>query len=485
MLDKCKLLLTLILLLLTGGCTNPSWTTAGKIVPPVYDVCPLEGKWAVIEDLGSEGYSGATDLGVDTTMQFSRAAAILGSNIWNTPAYKIKKVNSKDYLMTRYIALDRYPASISQEADIITVFADSNYLGEFMKIDDATVIAFIQNKVLLLHKIADHADDPRTVPNAKMADASQYDNTGTSGIFMGLKIPSKTGYIYKTLWIAADNQKLRPVLSRNDIYFPRKSGFWELQVKTGLKPGESAAELSAHNMAVKNSTPASDGLSAAIAYPGTDNIDIDYVGNDYVAISNNSGGTSKLQVLPVDKLSSPIGIKVSDLLGASGLAAYQTARQQAVQTLQTQGITMIDEDINEDDFGLIRKNGHWHLQGRINYQSNGKLASSDFNINVIPPANLIFYDTLNLSWQSVKDRVPNALDAFTSPNKDIAVIRTKNKLYFFGITGEQLDSVPLGEIELKEGTNVIMAEWATGFYVDNWESTFMANGAHVVDKSGL
>jgi hypothetical protein len=484
MLDKYKLLLALLLLLLVGGCANPSWTTAGKIVPPVYEVCPLEGKWAVIEDLGSEGYSG-TNLGVDSSLQFGREVAILGSNIWNKPTYKIKKVNSTDYFMTRYITLDSYLTSISQEADVVTVFAESNFLGEFMKLDDATVIAFVQNKVLLLHKIADHADDPLTVPNAKIADDSQYDNTGTSGVFIGLKIPSKTGYSYKTVWIAADDKKLRPVLSRNELYFPRKSGFWELQVKSGLKPGESAAGLSAHNMAVKNSAAASDQVAVPTASPGTQSIGIDYVGNDYVTISNNIGGISKLQVLPVDKLSPSIGMKVSDLLGAAGLTAYQSAREQALQALNGQGITLIDEDVNEDDFGLIRKNGHWHLQGRINYQSNGIPATTDFNINFIPPANLIFYDTLNLSWQSVKDRVPNALDAFTSPNKDIAVIKTKSKLYFFGISGEQLDSVPLGEIELKDGTTVIMAEWATGFYVDNWESTFVANGAHVVDKSGL
>ncbi len=486
MLDKGKLLLALFLLLLVSGCANPSWTMAGKIVPPVYDVCPLEGKWTVIQDLGSEGYSAETNLEAEGSLiQFSREIAVLGSNIWNQPTYKIKKVSSTDYLMTRYIVLDGYLASISQEVEVVTVFADSNYLGEFMKIDDATVIAFVQNKVLLLHKAAEHADDPLAVADANVTDANQYNNTGTSGIFIGLKIPLNNDYIYKTVWIAADAKELRPVLSRDDIYFPRKSGFWELQVKSGLNQGETGAELSAHNAAVKDSAAADDKASAETASPATQSIVIDYIGNDYVTITNKIGAVSKLQVLPVDKLSSPIGIKVSDLLGAAGLTAYYSAREQALQTLHSQGITWIDEDVNEDNFGLTRKNGHWHLQGRINYQRNDILRTMEFNINFLPPANLIFYDTLYLSWQSVKDRVPNALDAFTSPAKDIAVIETKNKLYFFGISGEQLDSIPLGEIELKEGTSVIMAEWATGFYVDNWEKTFLANGAHVVEKSGL
>lgn len=483
MLYKYKILPALLLLLFIGGCKNPIWTTAGKIVPPEYDACPLEGKWSVIQDLGSEGYSDANLEADGSFVQFSREIAILGSNAWNRPAYKIKKVNSTDYLMTRYIVLDSYMASINQEVNVVTVIADSNFLGEFMKIDDASIIAFVQNKVLLLNKIADHADDPRSVANVNFVDANQYNNTGNSGILIGLKIPLHDNYIYKTIWIAADDKRLHPVLSRNDIYFPRKSGFWEMQVMSGLNKGEPGAALSAHNVTAKDSAGVEN--SAETSFSGTQSKNIDYIGNDYVAIENNADGISKLQVLPVDNLSSPIGIKVSDLLGDTGLTAYRSAREQALQTLASEGITSLDEDFNEDNFGLMRKNGHWYLKGRINYQSQGTPGTKEFNINFIPPANLIFYDTLFLSWQSIKDRVPNALDAFTSPNRDIAVIETKNKLYFFGISGDQLDSIPLGEIELKEGTTVIMAEWATGFYVDDWEKTFTVNGANLVKNSTL
>lgn len=477
MLRKYKLFPALFLLLLVGGCVNPSWTTAGKIVPPVYEVCPLEGKWSVIEELGSDGYSsGKTSLGAaGSLLQFSREAAILSSNVWNQPTYKIKKVNAADYLITRYTVLDSELASTSEKVEVVTVFADSNYLGEFMKIDDATVVSFIQNKVLLLHKIAAHADDPRSIVNASIDETDQYNKTGVSGIFIGLKTPSHKDYVYKTVWVAVDNKKLHPVLSRNDIYFPRQSGFWELQVKQE----DNRAALSAHNMAEKD-LAAAEKVSAKTASSGSESIVIDYVGNDYVAIENNTGGITRRQVLPVDKLSSPIGIKVSDLLGPAGLKAYHGAREQAVQTLHSQGIASINADINEDNYGLARKNGHWYLQGRVNYCGHHAPGTMEFDIKLLPPANLVFYDALYPGWQSIKDRVPNALDAFTSPNKDIAVVKTKSKLYIFGINGEQLNSIPLGEITLDEGTTIIMAEWATGFYVDDWEKNFLTNGASVL-----
>ncbi len=480
MLNTSKLLLVWFSLLLVGGCVDPSWTTAGRIVPPVYNVCPLEGKWIVIQDLGSEGYFGKTSLEAeDSYAQFSREFAILGSNVWNKTSYKIKKVNSTDYLMTRYTALDSYLASIDKEVDVVTIFADSNYLGEFMIIDDSTIISFVQNKVQLLKKVADHADDLLSVANANIIDTNQYSNPGTSGIFIGLKIPDNNDYIYKTIWVAADDKMLRPVLSRNNIIFPRRSGFWELQVRRVLGKGEITDELFAHNVAAKDSAIVKGKVLLKQAQPITNTKVIDYIGNDYVAIENSIAGNNKLQVLPVDNLSSQIGIKVSDLLGDQGLTAYRSAREQALRTLHDEGIAAADEDMSEDNLGLTRKNGHWHLQGRINYPSNGRPGTREFNINFTPPVSLIVYDTVYLSWQNIKDRVPNALDAFTSPNQDIVIIETKNKLYIFGISGEQLDSIPLGEIELKEGAAVVMAEWATGSYVDNWERTFLATGAQL------
>lgn len=473
---KGRILLALLLLPLLGGCDNLSLMPAGKILPPAYDACPLEGKWSVMEELASEGYSGASVLGQEADpLQFSRRMVILGSYVWHQPAYKIKRVNSRDYLMTRHIVLDGYLASINQTVDIVSVSAGANYLGEFMRIDDATIISFVQNKVLLLHKASDRVDDPSLAANLSVADVNRYDNTGISGILIGLRIPSNGEYAYKTVWIAADNKKPRLVLSREDIFFPRRSGFWELRVKSGSKLGR--AELRAQNVAIKNTKEdLEDSFLDEATTLGTQGIVVYYIGNDYVTLARNNG-SEKLQVLPVDQLSSPLGIKVADLLGDTGLTAYLGARQQALQALGNQGIKLIDEDSGEDNFGLNRRNGHWYLQGRINYRQDGTPKTLEFNINCIPPDSLVSYDTLYLSWQSIRDRVPNAVDAFTSPNKDIAVIKTPSQLYFFGISGEQLDSVPLGAIDLQEGTSVIMAEWATGFYVDDWEKSFINNGA--------
>ncbi|MGI6733043.1 MAG: hypothetical protein ACOX4J_02535 [Anaerovoracaceae bacterium] len=110
---------------------------------------------------------------------------------------------------------------------------------------------------------------------------------------------------------------------------------------------------------------------------------------------------------------------------------------------------------------------------------------TDFDIKIVPSVSLVSYDTLVLSWPKIKDRVPDALDAFTSPNKDIALVQTKNKLTVYKIGAEQLSENPLAEIDIPENATVIMAEWATGSYVESWGNSFLSYGARVLDEDSV
>ena len=488
-----KVLLAVLSLLLLSGCTNLSWTTAGKIIPPVPDSCPLEGQWEVNQDLQADGNPEEYHQNWEgKTIQFTREVAVLGDYVWSNPAFKLKKVSSAQYLTTKYLNLSSDLMPDNQEIEVITVSAGENFLGEFMKIDEARLIAFVQNKALYLQKLSDQVDSSLALANLNDYQANEQSSQGSSGVLVGLKIPDgsgtdkdadNTGYRYQTLWLASKNKKLNPVLTGENIFFPRSSGFWELQVPQIQKGSTMEDGLSAHDVSTKVQEPqlSSLKLSRGEVNKGTGKKIIHYVGNDYVAVENQGYG-NQLQVLPVDKISALEGIKFSDLLDYGGSSTFSNARAQARRTLNNNPhIIDIDNDSLEQNFGLTRKNGHWYLRGRINYtlQNANDPSHMDFNINLVPPAKLIFYDTLYLSWQYIKDRVPDAVDAFTSPNQDIALVITKTKLLVYPISMGQLESEALAKIDLETGTSIIMAEWATGSYVDNWEKAFLANGAEV------
>ena len=488
MVKKFMMILILIFLLLFGGCAESSGASAGKIIPPSNQACPLGGRWTVLQELGpgentglGENAEDAEQKWIGTDVQINADAIALGGQVWNHLSYKIKRVNADDYLMTRYISFNDISLPESQAVDVITVYAASNFLGEFMKIDDESMISFIQDKALLMSKVSNQADIILGGSDTKEQDENLTGTEGTSGILLGLKIPSNGGYTYQTLWIAADHQQLRPVLASEKLFFPRTSGFWELRVRAS-DHGTTGNMLEVRNVAEK--APEIKGKDTDLPVrEASATRTIDYVGNNYVAIEKQVDGINQLQVLPVDNLSSPEEIKVLDLLGEEGSGIYQGAREHAASELRKQGVTSIIKDESGENFGLIRKNGHWFLVGRINYFNGEKHADLNFDLKIIPPSSLIFYDTLVLSWHSIKDRVPDALDAFTSPNKDIAMIKTKNKLLIYQIAAEQLAENPLAEVDLREGTTVIMDEWATGSYVDSWEKSFLSYGAQPLSDS--
>jgi len=489
-----KVLLVGLSLLLLSVCTDLSWTTAGKITPPVHNVCPLEGQWKVNQELQINGNSGEDNQGWEgKTIQFTRDVAMLGDYVWGNPAFKIKKVNSTNYLMTRYLNLSSTLMPDSKEVEVITVSSAENFLGEFMKIDETKLIAFVQNRALYLQKVSDQAESSLASANLKNFKMNEQSNPGASGVLVGLKNPKGSGanekdnsdYTYQTLWLALDNKKLHPVLTGDDIFFPRNSGFWKLQVRQVPVGAQMEDLISAHDVSTKaqDQQLSTMKLSRGEVKIGAGNKIIDYIGNDYVAVENDEAG-NHLQVLPVDKISAPQGVKLSDLLGSGGFATFNNARIQARQSLNNlMNITSFNDAGFEQNFGLTRKNGHWYLRGRINYMEDATNPSyMDFNVNLIPPAKLIFYDTLCLSWQYIKDRVPDAVDAFTSPNQNMALVITKTKLQVYTISAGQLGSEPLAKIDLQTGASVIMAEWATAYYVDNWEKAFSVNGAEVMTK---
>jgi hypothetical protein len=240
-----------------------------------------------------------------------------------------------------------------------------------MKIDDAAMISFVQNKAFLLKKVADQADSSLGKGGLNAPDLNQDTSEASSGVLLGLKIPSAEVTLPDALGGCRPSTAPRGTDGRT-AFFPRASGFWELGVEEIINDGRTANLLTARNVEIKEHE-ATDGSSTfqvlkrawILKCPGLREQDraarhrrekgkdaekredagketepavtvIDYVGNDYVAGKKRNRRHEFLQVLPVDKLSSRTGIKISDLLGYKGLIAYQSARTKAAADVRSQ-----------------------------------------------------------------------------------------------------------------------------------------------------
>lgn len=473
--------LVLILIILTAaGCAGEPGETADKVGPPRNRLIPVVGTWTV---------DGVIEGGVlkpgelpepwdGKELQFSEDYALFGDNILEKPRYKTKRVDKEEYFLYGHKSFPKDLNMSGKKLDVITVTDEDKFICEIVRVNDETLILDIDNRSLYLKRISQQV--------SRRSDIRYHDITGNlelaadtgkglfrTGVLVGL---ADNSYNYRTLWIAATDKRLHPILSVQGILFPRRSGFWRIETKRSADTGDVEDFIIARPVIIDqhgdNNTVSAEAVQQEAGAGGVTRR-IRYVGNDYVSVESIYEDTkeSLLQVLPIDSLPGIKEVKLSDLSGEAGIAFMEEGRRKAMEQLEAEGDSLTVNKLQSESFGLERKMGHWFFKGRINYRKGTETYYSDYNINVIPPAELVFYDELSIPWTAVKDKAPEAVDVFTSPNRDIAIVTTRKELAIFGISNGKLDNQPLSKVPLKAGETVIMSEWATGRYVEAWESS--------------
>lgn len=487
------------LILALTGCSSATLDASKKIVPPNNKISPLYGEWRIEKCLTK---SPTENLWVGKAGRFTSKTAELGGRFWDNVNYKIKRVNAEEYFLFKYNGSVKELGIEDKEIFVITVSSRGNFLYEFIKVNNSKAIVEIEDELFLMEKISDDANGKAyTYSDGKSEDKADINRRVKqvlrSGLLLGIRTaegqenstrydPGK--YSYRTLWIAAENRRLHPVLEADNIFLPRKNGFWKLEVKEAIGNGVILDIPIAYSIS-ESGLSSLGSINKHIAFlksrEGVLRRKILYAGNDYVCIESMGSGKYKnsskaweenrLQTLPVDNILNSEGVKITDVAGENGTLAMKSGISDMLSVSNTNIAMEIMEGEQERSFALYRKTGHWYIKGRLNLRDNSAVPFLDFNINLIPPAELVAYDMFHLSWTYIKDRIPEAVDAYTSPNKDIAIVLTKNELLIYSLYQGKLSDTPLKRIQLKKSDSVVMAEWATGSYMEKWEDAFKKN----------
>lgn len=413
-------------ILLLNGCT--SITDSPKVLPPQISSNIIEGKWQ----------SDAADSENLKYIQFTSKFAVIGGSVYSYPHYGVRKVNTRQYLTYCNDSSYLKDITLPDEAIVVTVTSGKNFIGEFVTLSSEQILANINNNFIQFKRVSAKADavyyKNANTALSRTAHEDAEDPVLRSVLLIG--IHNKNGS-YETYCISSENRIIHPILHSDGIFVPRKKGF--VSFKNQYFAGKNRTVL--------------------------------FIGNDYVSteVTPKDNSPKTLQFLPVDKMSNVRGIKISDVFAVTGI----NAMKDQFDVLKEEVDPAINVgDIDLSNFGLYRKSGHWVVKGRINYSENGCWNFIDKDLNLVPSIRIVFYDTLQVPWHEIKDKVPDAEDAFTSPNKDIAVIFTDDKILVYAIVNGKLSSNVLSKTALQGGYSVVMSEWATGSYMKEWESSF-------------
>jgi len=494
--EKWITLLLVLCMIFLEGCKGIQVDTSNKILAPKNYEAPIKGTWN-IEKYKTIGKStlATEDVNklINKTAEFDVNCASFDDEMCNNAEYKIKNIDAKYYFSHTYnIDLSVLGINI-KDIEVISVTSGEKLFYDFIRINEKQLLAYMDNTFFYLTKISESTDIAKKMKENEGGQESAKEQKGTgadsrqSGILLGLRGDANEGQgglSYRTLWISSINCKIGPVKETENLLVPRKTGFWRLGVKRSTNEGYTNDVIFSYPMeGNKNlSEPKSQ-----INIPSNFFRKILFVGNDFVSTEysfingiGKKGSVNRLQVLPMDKIYDSKGIKISDVAGENGKSALIAAGNAFLSSHEDK--ELYEGTPREDSFGILRKNGHWAVTGRINSKEAVSDAFLDFNVNIMPPSKMLNYDNLHVSWKEIKQKVPDAIDVYTSPNKDIALIICKNVICVYAIQGKKLSDRAIKRINMKDGENVVMAEWATGDYVERWGKIFGTIGTIVNEK---
>jgi len=486
------LILLLISIIVFIWCQYIGLTLNFKDLPKRIATSPIEGSWRVekyvstygttIDDKKANGLVGKVAYFSGDTVDFNGSTS-------KDPKYKVKSVDAKRYFWDVIKISAKTLGIQNDDVQIITISLDDIFYDEYIKLDNVTLIKNYEGGLLYFHKVKDsstnisHNGDKDNNTKVLISKAEK-EIRSKSGLLLGLRYenPSvgvgQSKYLYKTLFISSVNDKIPPIAVTKDLLLPRQNGFWKVGVSEEIENGTARDVLWSYPInLVKsskiNKTINTNSNSNQMKYTKTeDHMVIKFLGSDYVSIDTMSSVNSnvskrdysgnQLKILPMDNLLGD-SIKLTSIFGGGVQnSILPGSLLNSPESIQNESRKKVDTN-----WGVIRRSGRWILRGRMETKVNSESSFIDFDISYATPKSLTTYDDLFPSFNVIKMRVPSAVDAYSSPNRDFVVVLTTTKLMVFTITRDKLDENPL-TLKFNAEETPVMSHWATGNYVDSW-----------------
>ncbi len=478
---SCRFLLLLFIsavLFGLAGCGSIEFDIADTIKPPEYDDLAVRGAWkidgyiSIVKDRKSSKNTeeDIREKYVGKAAMFDNELGAMANDVCVNPVYRIIRTAADTYIQGKYRINESKLGLQRGDIKVVTVTADNQPFYELIITEQMKAYVYLDNGFLVLTKTSDKIDEglkEKSFGNVGMnINNGEYteDPLLRSGVLVGIRSADNT---YRTLWIYSKNREIKTVKTGNQLLVPRAKGFWEVGRSSGLSSDQNTGTLYARPF--EESYLQAD-LSVKISensIPENPDTKIHFVGNDYIGIENNS----KLKVISMDNIAEEKGVKFSDIFGESSENDFKQAREDFIFSLAGDRKKNIVNSVDQENFTLMRRNGHWILRSRVYYKEPAENKEfEDFDLKMVVPSTLIHYDEMNIQWSEIKSMLPWTTDAFMSPNKDISLLISENSIGVYAVQKLNIINKQLIKIPLEKGDTIVMAEWSIGRYADMWEN---------------
>ena len=446
-----RMMITFMLALILTGCNKFNI----EVKSPNNDSI-LNGQWKVQNYVGVTEGEVFNNALLGSTVSFSNEEVFMFDKVYKNITYKAKVVKGENYI---YNTIGFVPDYLKDSKDVVVVTISSNntYLKEVIVVDGSILI--VQDDVLLyLEKIDDN-------PMENINEEADVDETAdsekiSSGVLIGIKDKTDEGVTYKTLWIAYDGKK---IYSKEVpfLLLPRKNGFFKASINRDYIENNYKDNI---EFVFLSGNPSENLEDIRVSKETNINVskEINFIGNDYVSIKTKEEGEGHR----AEKLGTYL-IDTMNMEGKGAVSLGNISEQKNITKFNNEAQGLHIEDINKfTNVSIKRNQGRWEIY-TINSNEDESIGN-DINIPLKVSKNVSRYDKLFTSWQGIKNQVPSAVDAISSPNKNMAIIKTKSSLYVYKIVDGKMKESPELTIQLNDDEEIIMSEWAMAEYVGYW-----------------
>ncbi|MEE0933125.1 hypothetical protein [Clostridium sp. D43t1_170807_H7] len=396
--------------------------------------------------------------------------------------YKLKAVEG-DYILSYENNLTMNTFMNGRETvDLISIIDKNQIIGEFFLNSDTEMILLYKSSLIKLSKVNKRAnfDDIRDdVVIANESKEEEFDEK--EGVMLGIKTPSKrisdgiySNDEYRTLWISHDNWEIGNIYEKSSIIFPRLNGIWKLEVNQKSINGfeYDQFQVGKYDEKLKNDTVEN------IILDKSEYKTIKFVGNDYIAIGKYQGDSFEgnypiYQIIPVNNINIENGLQADEIFIGNEKEKYLEEFQNEINSLSKEQIDELNiSSIDYNNLAIERRIGRWRFVANL-LPKNMNEAGESFKLSILPDSRFINYNSLYISWKSLKQQLGFFKDAFTSPLGKIILVQFDTYIAVYKIENGSLITEPLVTTPIDEKDEIIMSEWCSGTYVEEWEKTFI------------
>lgn len=473
-------LIFLFIFTLSIGCSKVNGKDTQAIKAPGNNNLKIKGVWNIdyinTLDDGLENKGEILSL-KDSIISISNNNLSIFNKTYSNTKYKLKVVD-KTYVLSYELNLKLGDIiEGNQKWDVISIIDSNTIIGEFISIDNENGYLFYDGVLLKLKKVDDNPKDLDYQENNIKFDSVMEDYNSDVGIMLGLKTPRKvledgsySRETYKTLWISFKGNELQPILEKDNIIFPRMNGIWSIKSEVQDNGKKHLEYFTAHPL---------DGRDEMnLLEDSNENIykNINFISNDYISIEKYEGGIFNnnfpiYQTIPIDNINSKNGISIEEIYSNEAKEKYKKEFNDTLDTLSEERRNSLNTDINYSNFTIKRIEGRWNIVGKIPAIDNTN-DGINYRISLNLNKKILNYDTLLIPWKDLKGKFPFIKDAYTAPTGRIAIILFNDKLLVYEMEDRDIKGSPLITVDINEDEEVIMAEWASGSYVDSWAKAF-------------